>query len=189
MSDIDFEDLELDPSKQSIEDIASMVNLMVAKEQEIQAMEAALAELNEEFRRLATEEVPTAMDAAGIKEFTLSDGRKLKVEDAVRANIPGDDVRKHNALKWFDDNGFEDLIKADIKYTFTKGDKELAETIINDILEIHGIQGTLGETIHNATLVSFCKEQIAKGDSSALDETIKQLIGLYQGRVAKFKKK
>lgn len=179
--DVDFENVELRPGTRAIEDIASLANMLVQMDEEIEALDNALSEAKERRRRMAEDTLPVAMDSVKMGGFRLPDGREIKVEDVVRASIPKEKLPE--AFEYFERTGHEDLIKFKIEFNLGRDAKELAQEIVQDILDIHDVEGTIAESVNSNTLSAWCREQIDKGAILPAET-----LGLYQARVAKLTK-
>lgn len=156
---------------------------------EVELAETALETKKEAYRKLAEETIPEAFTAAGLLLGTvipLTDGWSLTVEEVVRASIS--EENKPKAFAWLRETGNEDLIKNVVSVSFGKGEEADASKLVSFIQEqaqqdtLHFGQFERKETVHNATLTAFVKEQLEKGV-----EFPSSIFGVFTPQVAKLR--
>lgn len=134
---------------------------------EIESLEAQISELNakakmlgEKLTVLAERDMPALMDELNIKEFTLKNGRMVKIKPIYIGKIDAD--HKDEAYAWLEKNGYGNLVKTSVEARFGMGDldeaKELAEK-----LEAAGYVINVGQSVHSATLGKFIKTMLVEG--------------------------
>jgi hypothetical protein len=134
---------------------------------EIEALEAQIAELNakakdlsEKLTILSERDMPALMDELNIKEFTLKNGRTVRIKPIYIGKIDAD--HKEEAYEWLEKNGYGSLVKTAVEARFGMGDidqaKELAEK-----LEAAGYVVNVGQSVHSATLGKFVKTMLVEG--------------------------
>ena len=162
-----FEDLVADAEAAAIPDddkLASISNL--ANQQ--QTLEAAvkrhteqLTDAQEALDRVSKVLLPAAMEAAGMKEFTLVDGSKIKVEPKYYAAISA--ANEPEAFAWLREHNHDGIIKTQITLAYGKGEAEQAAKA-RETLEASCIPFTNKESVHASTLKAFVKDQLTKGE-------------------------
>jgi len=178
---IDFEeDSKALPTDAEIKDIATLVNLMLAKQKAVVRAEAALKLAKDEYNRIALKELPDAMLAARTQNFTTTDGVRVTLKEDLYASIK--DSNKAAAYKWLHDNGFGDVIKTKVAMDFGRGEQERLTSLVG-VLESSGFEDySAAETVHAGTLKALLKEQLAQGVEVPLD-----LFGAFQYKEAMLK--
>lgn len=139
--------------------------------------EKELNEAREVLRDLSERQVPEAMDAVGMAEFTTRSGITIKVAETVRASIPKPMLAK--ALRWLRDNGHGALIKRTITAQFGKGEEEQANEVLA-ALQHQGLNLKDDAKVHPSTLSAFVREKLEQGE-----EVPQDLLGVHRQRVAK----
>lgn len=87
------------------------------------------------------------------------------------------------ALPWLINNGAEDLVKTKIKLDLPRGEHEHAQEILEYAQHL-GASGQAEESIHQATLTKWVKEELERGRNFFPDS-----IKIYKGRKVVFRKR
>lgn len=178
------EDAEADvaPSDQGKVSVAKLAAKQAALAEEIAILEQAAKDKKKELQRVSEQDLPEAMDAIGMAEFTLIDGTKISVKTFYSASITAE--RKDDAFAWLEANGHGGIIKTDVSVAFGRGDLEVAKSFLEYARGFNeaAINPELEQGVHWSTLRSFVKEQI-EGGHPLPQET----FGVYVGRKAELK--
>ena len=195
---IDLDDLAADGREQQSSAPQSEVTLNMVKQLaeklalarvEVELAESALEAKKEAFRKLSEDTIPEAFNAAGLALGTviaLADGWSLTVEETVRASISEENRPK--AFAWLRERGHDDLIKNVVTVSFGKGEESDAAQLVQHIKEaseadkLHFGQFERKESVHNATLTAFVKEQLELGV-----EFPTAIFGVFTPQVAKLR--
>lgn len=189
-------DLKKDKAE-SMGDISGALKLAegyIALCKEIDGMEAALAEKNEEKHRMESVDLPEALDALNAKQLPLLNGGILKIKDITKCSLPSQssiekqkDPSKKSELEsnlaegmaWLRDPdvGGEPLIKNFLMLEFEKGHDNIVGDFVG-MAEEHGLPFMKETSVHAATLEKFIKTKIAAGVA------IPKAFSVYTGRKA-----
>ena len=140
--------------------ISELANQLVGVEGDIEKAETLLTLLKERKRNLSEDLLPSAMEEAGMKEFTLSDGSHIKVKPEVYCSIKSD--QKENTYEWLDQNGHGSIVKHVIKTEFGRGENETAQALAT-LLSENGYDFTDGKDVHWQTLRRWAKDELEAG--------------------------
>jgi len=167
-TEFDFEDLaeqlEADAEEEKevgLSDVAAAVEqyivvnaLLSDKEEEVKEIKKSMRAVEEEIRNL--------LNKAGLEKYDATDsrGRSVKITKACTASIAK--AKEHVAFQWLRDNGFEDIIKNEVKVPFGRGSDSEAR-VLTKFLEENEIVFDENETVHAGTLKAFVNEQLGKG--------------------------
>lgn len=177
MNGIDFSEDVGYVSDDELKSISELANRQISLETEVASAEKVLSDLKERLRKIKCEAIPAAMDQAGVKEFTLLDGRKLKVEEKIKASIP--EQFKLKALDWLRSNEGGPLIKNKVVAMFGMGqDKQATELLSN--LSMQGLNVTQDQAVHPASLTKFVRLRLEDGKTLPED-----LFSVFQYRETK----
>jgi hypothetical protein len=160
--------------------LARLTELAVqSKELEKQITEASvkLAELQAANDKILSGHIPTIMATLGLEEFKLQDGSKVTVKQDVKCGIS--EERKPAAHAWLRENEFDGIIKTNLSLAFGKGEQE-AVAKAQKVLAEAGFDAAVSESVHNQTLKSFIKEQLAEGTDIPLET-----FGVFEFKQAK----
>lgn len=153
--------------------LVQLAELMVAKEQEFDAAEKALAELKAVVLRLEREDIPTLMAEVGVSEIKLTGGKTVTLKEDVDAKIT--DANKPQAFAWLLEHGFGGIIKTAVTVQFGKGEHDEAASIQSALQAKYKDRPVvLDENVHYQTLKAFVKERMAAGEAVPAD-----LFGVY----------
>jgi hypothetical protein len=148
------------PRTEKLEELSKMLDEMLKYEREILDLEERIKKANDSFNALSTLKVPDLFDELGLKKLTLKDGRVVEVKLKYTASIPADNADA--CFDWLRDNGFESIIKHEVKADLKKGEKEEHKELV-ELLTKLGVSYKDKNFVHPQTLMSFVKEQIESG--------------------------
>ena len=125
-SQLTFEDLVGEESKTWDEQttdgeyskISHLAGLLQQKEQIVQQLEAELEEAKDNLRTIREVDLPEAMQAANLRQITLTDGSSIKIEEFYRAHIS--EANRAAAHAWLVQNGHAGIIKHEVTVKFGK---------------------------------------------------------------------
>jgi hypothetical protein len=147
----------------TLERLTALAAKAKSLEAEISKDTVELEEKQSALNKIMRDQIPTIMEELALDELKMSDGSKLSVSEEIRCGIS--EERKGRAFKWLEDNNFDGIIKTKVVAEFGKGDMENAR-LAKATLERDGFSPSLDRSVHPATLKSFVKEQLEKGNAS-----------------------
>ena len=184
------------PASNEIGAVADMASRMLNLQDEINRSEEALKQKKQALTKLAEQDLPDLMMELNIKDFTLSNGAKVEVNDIISGSVPaagaidrakGDDkvdleMRQENCFDWLRANGAGDLIKSNVEVQFGRDEDDACNTFIDELQDRH-IYYKRAKAVHPGTLNSFIKERLSEGKEVPHD-----LFRIYTGRKAKIRR-
>ena len=159
--------------------ISHLAGLLQQKEQIVQQLEAELDEAKDNLKKIREVDLPEAMQAANLRQITLTDGSSIKVEEFYKAHIS--EANRPAAHAWLVQNGHAGIIKHEVTVKFEKGENKKADDAINKLKQL-GHEPSVKQGVHPQTLNAFVKEQLTGGKDIPAD-----LFGIYVGSRAKIK--
>lgn len=177
--EIDFEnDLDDTPSNGELSRIAALVEQYESAESKVYELEQQLKEAKQERDRLSGVDIPNAMDEVGLSEVRLTDGRPVRVESGIRASIP----KKYEAeaFKWLEENGYGDLIKAEMTARAGRGEAQELYNVAEFVQNTYGYSAAIKQSVHPQTLSAFVRERKSEGEQLPED-----LLGVFEYRKTK----
>lgn len=153
------------------------INLKLAVDQMEEDLKAAKQQLN----LMNTTVIPDMMAELGMEECTQN-GWKISVGDFVSGSLPKDEERRAKAVRWLEEHEAGDLLKTALSVNFSRSQHNEAVDLFEELSE-EGFAASLDATVHPQTLMAFARERIKNGDP--IDT---ETLGLYTGRVAKYKR-
>jgi len=165
------EDVEskIDLSDDKVKTISTLAQRQVDIEAEIAALGKKLEAQNKLLIKVAEEDLPAAMLAAGVSEIKLEDGTEINIKADIYPSIPA--KQRLAAFTWLRANNYGSLIKNNVTVQFGKGEDEKAVDLLSRLTE-QGYNPTQKEAVHPGTLKSFVKEQMADPDTPDLPEEL-----------------
>lgn len=170
----------------SVAEIVAIGERMRAQAIIVEGIEAQLKAEKEVYNGISEKELPEALQAAGLKDFTLTDGTIIELSDMISAKIT--EENKPNAFAWLRDNNLADLIKNEVSVVFGCGEDADANQLAT-LVKTMGEEGKLrfGElsqqaNVHHSTLNAFVKQRLEAGEPVPMD-----LFGVFIRTVARMK--
>ena len=160
--------------------VSALANKQVELAQELASLEEAVKAKKEEFRATSEQELPEAMQAAGLSELVLSTGEKITISEFYNAHISK--VNQETAYTWLVSNGHAGLIKNEVSLKFARDQERIAEETIL-ALKARGLSPEVRQSVHPSTLKAFVKEQLTSGKDIPSEP-----FGIYIGSKAIIKK-
>lgn len=177
-------------SSTELSDIARMADDVADLENQIDAMDAAKAELEERKFKLLTVLIPEAMAAAGTAGFTTQDGRKISVGTHVSGSLgsvkdTAPEVRQAR-IDYVVSQGGAGIVTADVIAKFGRTNREAAIELARSLEGRDDASIVLAEDIHHSTLKAWGRERLENPVEGQVFEPEK--AGLWAGRIAKIEK-
>lgn len=147
----------------------------------VDQMEADLGAAKQALNTLNTQVIPDMMAELGMEEVTQR-GWKIKVGEFVSGSLPKDPAGRQKAIDWLTEHDAGELLKTSLSMDFSRNQHNEALALAAD-LERTGLAPKVDSTVHPQTLLAFARERLKNGEP--LDT---EALGLYTGRVAKFKR-
>ena len=149
--------------------VTTLSKRQVELEAEYALLESQAKAKKKELEDLSTNQLPAAMQEAGMLSFTLRDGSTVSVKKIYRGKIK--DADQPEAFAWMEEHGHAALIDTDAVFRLGKGKRALAQqmlSIIADHVQTLNQVGVidcevtpiLDESIAWNTLAAWLKEQI-----------------------------
>ena len=184
-----FEDLTGESSVDSWSNTASdgelsTVSLIANKQlklaSELEELETAVKAKKEELRLTTEQELPDAMQQAGLNEIVLSTGEKISISEFYSAHISK--ANQEQAYAWLVNNGHEGLIKNEVSLKFVRGESDVVDQTVST-LKARGLSPQVRQSVHPSTLKAFVKEQVSSGNDIPTET-----FGIYIGTKATIKR-
>ena len=160
--------------------VSTLANKQLKLATDVAELEASLKAKKEELRLTSEQELPDAMQAAGLTQITLSTGEKISVNEFYNAHISK--ANQEKAYEWLVSNGHEGLIKNEVLMKFGRDESEVVEQTVS-ALQSRGLSPEVRQSVHPSTLKAFVKEQFTSGNDIPTEP-----FGIYIGTKATIKK-
>lgn len=148
------------PSNEAIKEISALAARQVQLEDRIAKGMALLEDLGKQLKQVNSVDLPTAMQAAGVKSIGLPDGSKVEVNDFVAAQIKEENRPK--AHTWLRKNKLGSLVKTTVDIVFGMGEEKKAAAFMKS-LNTKGIPFKAKEAVHPQTLGALVRERLGAG--------------------------
>ena len=160
--------------------VSNLANKQLKLATEVAELEASLKAKKEELRLTSEQELPDAMQAAGLTQIRLSSGENITINEFYNAHISK--ANQEKAYEWLVSNGHEGLIKNEVLMKFGRDESEIVEQTVS-ALQSRGLSPEVRQSVHPSTLKAFVKEQITTGNDIPTEP-----FGIYIGTKAIIKK-
>jgi hypothetical protein len=160
--------------------VSNLCKQQIALEKRIADLELELKDTKREYRKVAEDLLPAALQEYGVTELKMDDGSEISVAPYYSASIAKD--RADEAFQWLTEAGHGSLIKNHVTAAFGRGEDNSAKDLLAE-LEQRGMQTQTKTWVEPMTLKSFVKEQVEKGENLPYD-----LLGVFVGQRAKIRR-
>jgi len=160
--------------------VSTLANKQLKLATEVAELEAGLKAKKEELRSTSEQELPDAMQAAGLTQIRLSTGENITIKEFYNAHISK--ANQEKAYEWLVSNGHEGLIKNEVLMKFGRDESEVVEQTVS-ALQSRGLSPEVRQSVHPSTLKAFVKEQFTSGNDIPTEP-----FGIYIGTKATIKK-
>ena len=160
--------------------VSDLANKQLKLATQVAELEADLKAKKEELRLTSEQELPDAMQQAGLTQITLSSGEKISINEFYNAHISK--ANQEKAYEWLVTNGHEGLIKNEVLLKFGREETEVVDQTVS-ALQSRGLSPEVRQSVHPSTLKAFVKEQITTGNDIPTEP-----FGIYIGTKATIKK-
>jgi hypothetical protein len=177
MSEINYDEISEAPVKVSddeLQTIADLAHKQILLEEWINKQEEKVNEAKKKLAKLSGEDLPEALRAAGVKEFTLANGLELKLNTDIKANITK--ANQEWCWAWLKEHGHGDLIRNEFKVSYGVGEQDDAEEMVEFLAANHQ-DFNQKEFIHHSTLPAFVRRELDENDH---DEEWEKRFGVYR---------
>lgn len=159
------------PTDDALHLISSLAVALVRLESDLLSAEERVEYIKAQIKKVTENDLPLAMQQAGLTKFELRDGSTISVKEKVYASIPK--ANEQHAFKWLRENGHADLIKNEVKVGFGRGEDEYA-IVLKKFLDEQNLPYDEKVAVNVRTLAAFIREQRENGVDIPLD-----LLGAY----------
>jgi hypothetical protein len=160
--------------------VSDLANKQLKLASEVSELEADLKAKKEELRLTSEQELPDAMQQAGLTQIKLSSGENITISEFYNAHISK--ANQEKAYEWLVTNGHEGLIKNEVLLKFGREETEVVDQTVF-ALQSRGLSPEVRQSVHPSTLKAFVKEQITNGNDIPTEP-----FGIYIGTKATIKK-
>lgn len=160
-----FEDLgivdEAEAPKADLAAISAEAEKVLKLETKISLKKDELKLLERELDDIQERTLVTLMDAAGMKNFTLTNGKRIAIERELYASLPKG--RRSEVLnKMRDTYNAGSLIKNELVVTLEKGSDNAAKSLEASAKEM-GLEVERTENVHASTYKKFINDRLKSG--------------------------
>tara|TARA_R110002126_G_scaffold35111_3_gene108471 strand:+ start:171 stop:746 length:576 start_codon:yes stop_codon:yes gene_type:complete len=160
--------------------VSNLANKQLKLATNVAELEAELKAKKEELRLTSEQELPDAMQAAGLTQIKLSSGENISINEFYNAHISK--ANQEKAYEWLVTNGHEGLIKNEVLLKFGREETEVVNETVS-ALQSRGLSPEVRQSVHPSTLKAFVKEQFTSGNDIPTEP-----FGIYIGTKAIIKK-
>ena len=160
--------------------------------QELTDLEARAETVKAAINKLEIEDLPAAMDEAGVDSLGVpAHGNypafDIEINPVFEGGIPASwpDDRRQAALEAMESYGYGDLIKVELAVRLPKGQIDVARSIQDVIETDYGYTPEVKQTIHTQTFRGWLRDAYKRG----LTIPPLEVIGGFVGRKAKIKER
>lgn len=165
--------------------LARVTELIAAEDTlrtQLETQEAITADIKEQLRRVRHQDLPEAMQAAGVDRLRTPSGLEARLVFECSGTLSSDEAERDRQLELLIGAGAGEVVKSVVSVAFGKDEYAKAMGLLGE-LQRRNLTATYARTIHPMTLKSWVKERMEAGDAIPLSE-----VGLWYGQIAKVKR-
>lgn len=140
--------------------ITALAEKQVSLEGEVDRLESLLKEKKAELNKIALDELPAAMQAAGMANFALLTGQKVSVKEEMTISVPK--KRKDEILDKVREMGYGDLISNVVTVPVAKGQDEQVESLMQQATAL-GFDAMRSQDVNSASLKKVLNDRRKDG--------------------------
>ena len=125
--------------------VSALANKQLELAKELGELESAVKAKKEELRLTSEQELPDAMQAAGLTQIKLSTGENITISEFYNAHISK--ANQQIAYSWLLDNGHQDLIKNEVLLKFGREETAVVDETVA-ALKSRGLAPEIRQSIH-----------------------------------------
>ena len=160
--------------------VSALANKQLQLVTDVAELEADLKAKKEELRLTSEQELPDAMQAAGLTQIKLNSGENISINEFYNAHMSK--ANQEKAYEWLTANGHEGLIKNEVLLKFGREESLVVDETVS-ALQARGLSPQVRQSVHPSTLKAFVKEQFTSGNDIPTEP-----FGIYIGTKATIKK-
>jgi hypothetical protein len=149
------------PSDDKLHTISGLAQQYFKSEGEVDRLEKQLKAAKSSFDNIRDKLLPEAMDNAGVKEFVLTDGRKIKLKEEYSCSVPA--KRKGEIITKLRDDGHGDLITNVLTVEIDKGKDNMVTVLVDEAKKL-GFEPEREESVNTGTLKALLKKRVEDGE-------------------------
>mgnify|MGYP003657575000 CR=1 FL=1 len=153
--------------------VSSLANKQIQLARQVATLEEDLKAKKEELRLTSEQELPDAMQSAGLTQI-------ISINEFYNAHISK--ANQETAYRWLIENGHEGLIKNEVLLKFGREESVVVEETVS-ALQSRGLSPEVRQSVHPSTLKAFVKEQFISGNDIPTEP-----FSIYIGTKATIKK-
>lgn len=162
----DYADDQASPDVSDFDELNELVRLTRQEQIALEELQEQVTAKEARIKDLTERQLPDLMERMGLTKCTTRQGFKIELKEGVIARMPKE--TKARAIAWLDEHGYGDLVRHDFKLSFKLAEKESAQHA-KQLLEESGLPFREDPNVHHATLSSFAKEKLGKGEELPMD--------------------
>ena len=172
----DAQQWDNDVSDGELSIVSALANKQLQLATEVAELETNLKAKKEELRLTSEQELPDAMQAAGLTQIKLNSGENISINEFYNAHISK--ANQEKAYEWLTANGHEGLIKNEVLLKFGREESLVVDETVS-ALQARGLSPQVRQSVHPSTLKAFVKEQFTSGNDIPTEP-----FGIYIGTKA-----
>jgi hypothetical protein len=154
---------ETKPEENQLGRIARLGIDFIRLQNEIKQLENLLESRKKQFNFVSEVEIPDAMAQVKMREFSLTNGFRLKIKPVLVVSLPKEKVGEADA--WLIENGHDGMMKHQIEIPLPKGIAQEDLNALKERIDSMGYAFTDSKSIHYQTLNKWAREMTEEGET------------------------
>lgn len=172
----DYGEFTEEASEDKLDRLTRLAQLAADQNAEVARIQRELEAATTALKRTVEIDLPSAMEDAGMSNFTTSTGLEIVVKERVHAHISRE--RYPAAVQWLDNNGHSGLVKRSVTVAFNRDQSTEATELVTSVRG-QGFDAKQEYKVEPSTLKKFVREKLEAGEEVPVD-----LFGVHRFKVA-----
>ena len=150
----------------TLELVSKKAKELLELEKLIDQKQAELKEVQNKYKKVSEEDIPSMLSELGLSEITLTAGSKINTAQYYSARITPDKIDE--AFDWLNNNSHGDIIKNTVTVSFGREENDSAVKLADELAG-QGLEPAQKKWVEPMTLKAFVREQVENGNDLPLD--------------------
>lgn len=155
-----YEQAASNPSVEGLGELSSLCLQMLVQEQEVERLEAKLAEEKRKLQDYRISKVPGLMVELNLSEVKLASGARIILQRVINCKLRP--AVKLEAFQWLEVAGHGAMIKHELEVEFGRGEGEIAAKAAAILTEM-GLRPSVTKDVHYQTLSAWARRFVEDG--------------------------
>lgn len=148
------------PTDSALSTLSTLGQQLYEAEAEVLELKARLKQAEKKALRIATEDIPSALEEVGVRSIEMTGGRKIEIKETLSVKPKADN--RPLVMQDLVERGAGNLIKTTVMVPFNRGEDEKVTELLK-MLQTQGLQTKAETKVEPSTLRAHVKKLLEAG--------------------------